>query len=166
MCERIECFNAKLVKVADVSRYDDEPMLHRCRGNHGILHQSVGTLMHQLGPYSKRCGVKRKNVAGGQYSVQPSFEFFRLGDILLSSKLNACLNLSNGDGRKVELIGGHVLNPDQDRPIGSKPPQLGNNVGIQQIHMLTAVAASDVAETVGAAASAHPCEPRQRAAYP
>ena len=134
----------EVVEVAGVAGDDGEAVDGGDGGDEGVLHEGVGLAVHESGPDSKGGGVHWQHVIARLHAVEPGFQLPRPVGVLLTGDLNAGLDLADGDGGQIELIGRHTPESSQGRPdCGRGATQFGDDVGVEQVHGLVELRGRD-----------------------
>ena len=90
--------------------------------------------MHEPRPVAKRPPIHRKNVVGGDDSINPSLDLLCFRWILLPRDLYTRLKLPNRDCGNMQIVIGPAFEPGDNRPMRSAPPKLGHNIRVEEKH--------------------------------
>ena len=90
--------------------------------------------MHQSRPQSKYRTVHGENVVGGGHLIDPLVDRRRARRILSAGDFDACLQLPKGNGADEKFVVLSLVQPRNDRPVRSRSAELGNDVGVEEIH--------------------------------
>lgn len=148
--EGVEGGDVEVVEVAGVAGDDGEAVDGGDGGYEGVLHEGVGLAVHEPGPDPKGRGVYGQYVVAQLHSVEPGFQLLRPGGVLLTGDLDASLDLTDGDGGQVEVIGGLRLNPVEDGRVGTRATQFRDDVRVEQVHASRTAGRHDVGVDVAA----------------
>ena len=66
--------------------------------------------------------------------IQPLVQFRSLGGVLFTGNFDPGLDLPDGNGGKVKIIGRLALDPIQDRLVRAGTAQLGDDIRVEEIH--------------------------------
>jgi len=91
--------------------------------------------MHELRPATEDRRIRRKNGEALRHTVKPSLDFPGFLYVLLSRYLYPRLYFAHGDGRNVQQFRRRSLNPLHYALVRLNFAKLGNNVGIEEIHV-------------------------------
>ena len=94
--EWIQDIHSELVEIAKVPRDDGQSMHDGGGGNHGILHQGVGTAMLEPRPFAEGGGTHWEDIVREEHSAKPRLQFPGLSDILFPGQFDARLDLADG----------------------------------------------------------------------
>jgi hypothetical protein len=134
--KRIEVTRKAAAYILDVTSDQGQPMSLRRRGKQGV-HYGNGSLCGQTAPNFSDLLIDRKNSRTERfnYFIQPLFQRVRVPRIAFAQLLNALTNLSDNQDAEIEVLIGDLFKPGSDARIASfSLAQLGNDVGIDQVH--------------------------------
>ena len=76
----------------------------RGSGNHGILQQLIGLLIHNAAPFSKTLRIHWEDLIRSGQLIRPTLNLIRFRWILMPGQLNSHLQFSHRDGGKEQLL--------------------------------------------------------------
>lgn len=137
--ERIEQRDGEAFEIADVSGGDGE-LVHECSGcNHGILVNGVRLPVHQFCPKPECCGIHGQYVVGGGNLIGPGFYFCSLEGILLARDFDPGLYFGEGHDAEVKVLIRDGFDPRNHTPMRFCLAELRDDVGVEEIHAVTAL---------------------------
>ena len=89
--------------------------------------------MFEPGPDSKNSRIRRQDVVGSEDLAEPSFQFFRLGGVLLTGDLDTRLEFPIGPLRVQFFVG--TVAASSDTTIGTRTTRFRDDIGIEEIHL-------------------------------
>jgi len=132
--ERIQRAHAKLCKITHVSG-DDDKVIHFGGGRyHCVLKQVVRAMMEKLRPAAESPSVHRQYVEGPGDLFNPGLDFRSFVCIAVSRKLHSSLQLAYRYRREMKIGIGYALEPREHSAMRASPPELRNDIGVQEIH--------------------------------
>ena len=164
--ERVQHGYTQLFEVTYISSHDGKPVDDGNGGDQGILHERIGSAVHQPSPFPKDGCIKGQYAIGGEHLFEPSLQFVSFGGVLFSGDRDTRLNLADGDSGQMNLFSGQILEPGYNGLVWTRPAQFRDDVGVEKVHGPTRTVAPDGVETVAAAGSVRRCEPRAQATTP
>jgi hypothetical protein len=104
-----------------------------CRGDHRVLQQLRGLLVHNAAPFPKARRIHGKHMIGRGQPINPMFYLARFRRILTSCPLDARLQFTQCDGGEHQPPLFHGADPGDYRSVGAPFPQLRDYIRIEQV---------------------------------
>jgi len=133
MLERIEDDDREMGEVTFVACSHSEPVKVSSGRNHRVLREGVRMTKDQAGVFAKAPPIHGEHLVGGLDLIYPPRQFRSLGGVLSASELYADLQFGKNNSRDKHAVGGELLKPRADPAVWSRLPQLGHDVGVQEI---------------------------------
>ena len=127
-------------------------MQHGRRRDHGVFGQCIGFSVHETRPLAESGCVHRQHSVGNQDPVQPGFQFVGLRLVLFSGDFDPRLYLSYRNGGYEELLCWDIGYPSQYGAVWARPTQFRDDVGIEEIQVLSPPPGESGGDVVFAAA--------------
>ena len=104
-----------------------------CRGDHGVLQQLRGLLIHNAAPFPKARRIHREHLIGRGQSINPTLDLARFRRILSSCPLDARLQFAQCDGGEYQRPLFHGADPGDHRSVGTRFPQFRDYIRIEKV---------------------------------
>src|SRR6266852_809995 len=131
--KRIEGSDLELLEVPFIPGRHNQTMDPRRRGDHGVLQQLRGPLVHNAAPFPKARRIHREHLIGRGQPINPTLDLARFRWILTSCPLDARLQFTQCDGGEYQPPLFHSADPGDHRSVAARFPQFRDYVRIEQV---------------------------------